>query len=198
MEHIEVPVQSGDDEVLARMKRGYTVADYRRLVDTLRTRVPGVAIHTDVIVGFCGESEAQFEATCHLLDELRLDKAHIAKYSPRPGTVSARRWGDDVPAAEKERRRRRLDELQARVCAAINAAQVGRPVEVLVEAWDRDRWRGRTRTNKLVFFPDPRPLLGRLVEVRVEWSGPWSMLGRAVDAPSDAEADGRPVNGAHD
>lgn len=183
MEHIEVPFQAGDDAVLARMKRGYTVDDYRRLVERIRQRIPGVAIHTDIIVGFCGESERAFQGTYDLLAELELDKAHIAKFSPRPGTVADKLWADDVSSDEKERRRKALDDLQTEVCTRINASHVGRDVEVLVEGSDRGRWRARTRTNKLVYFEDPRPLLGRLATVRVTWSGPWSMIGEAVDRP---------------
>jgi tRNA-2-methylthio-N6-dimethylallyladenosine synthase len=183
MEHIEVPFQAGDDAVLARMKRGYTVDTYRRLVADIRARIPGVAIHTDVIVGFCGETEAEFQATADLLAELKLDKAHIAKFSSRPGTVAAKLFVDDVPAEEKERRRALLDAIQEQSCAEINAGHVGRTVPVLVEARDKARWRGRTRTNKLVFFADPRPLLGQVVDVAITWSGPWSMVGSCPDAP---------------
>jgi tRNA-2-methylthio-N6-dimethylallyladenosine synthase len=181
MEHVEVPVQAGDDAVLTRMKRRYTVAEYRRLVDRIRARVPGVAVHTDVIVGFPGETAAQFDATCALLAELRLDKAHIARFSPRPGTVAAKVFDDDIPSTEKDRRRSILDGLQAEICAEINATQLGRTVQVLVEGRHGARWRGRTRTNKLVFFPDDRPLLGRLVDVAIAWTGPWSMIGEAAD-----------------
>lgn len=186
-EHIEVPVQAGDDEVLARMKRGYTAGDYRRLIARIRERIPGVAVATDVIVGFPGESEAQFRATYDLLAELRLDVAHIAKYSPRPGTLSARKYPDDVPAGEKERRRKTLDELQARIVAEINAHYLGRTVPVLVEGRQQHRWRGRTRTNKLVFFPDDsHDWRGRVAEVTIDWTGPWSMLGRLSQAPAGA------------
>jgi tRNA-2-methylthio-N6-dimethylallyladenosine synthase len=177
MEHIEVPVQAGDDEVLRRMKRGYSADDYRRLIDRIRERVPGVAIHTDIIVGFPGESEAQFQRTVDLLADLRLDKVHLAKFSARPGTVAAKTMIDDVPEPEKERRRKVVDAQQQDICAAITAGFLGRRVEVLVEARDGDRWRGRTRTNKLVFFPDDRDLLGRLVDVEIDWTGPWSMIG---------------------
>lgn len=187
MEHIEVPVQAGDDEVLTRMKRGYTVDDYRRLVERIRARIPNVAIHTDIIVGFCGETEAQFQGTFDLLAELKLDKAHIAKFSTRPGTVAAKLLVDDVPAVEKERRRKALDELQQTVCAEITARQLGRTVEVLVERQEGARWQGRTRTNKLVFFEDPRPLAGQLVDVEITWTGPWSMIGQtAGTAPARA------------
>jgi tRNA-2-methylthio-N6-dimethylallyladenosine synthase len=177
-EHFEVPVQSGDDEVLARMKRGYTADDYRRLVERLRARFPHGSIATDIIVGFPGESQAQFERTADLLAELKLDVAHLARYSPRPGTVAARRMPDDVAAEEKERRFRILEELQAGVATGINARLVDQAVEVLVEDRVRGRWKGRTRTNKLVFFEDAGDWRGRLVSVRIEWAGPWSLIGR--------------------
>jgi tRNA-2-methylthio-N6-dimethylallyladenosine synthase len=192
MEHIEVPVQAGDDEVLRRMKRGYTADDYRRLVGEIRERVPGVAIHSDVIVGFCGETAAQFERTREILAELRLDKVHLAKFSPRPGTVAAKLYADDVSEAEKKRRHRVLDELQAEVSAEINARHLGRTVEVLVEDEEETasgrRWRSRTRTNKLVFFDEPggADRRGELVDVEITWTGPWSMVGRpagAAEAP---------------
>ncbi len=180
MPHIEVPNQAGDDEVLARMKRGYTAEDYRRLIARIRERIPGVAIHTDIIVGFPGETEAQFQRTYDLLAELRLDKAHIAKYSPRPGTVSARRMVDDVPAEEKERRRKALDDLQSQIVAEINARSLGTTVPVLFEDRHRDKWRGRTPQNKLVFVESERDLHGQVEEVLITWTGPWSMQGRLL------------------
>lgn len=180
MPHIEVPNQAGDDEVLARMKRGYTAEDYRRLIARIRERIPGVAIHTDIIVGFPGETEAQFQRTYDLLAELRLDKAHIAKYSPRPGTVSARRMIDDVPPEEKERRRKALDDLQSQIVAEINARSLGATVPVLFEDRHRDKWRGRTPQNKLVFVESDRDLRGRVEDVQITWTGPWSMQGRLL------------------
>ncbi len=179
-EHIEVPVQSGDDGVLRAMKRGYTAAEYRRLVAKIRDVIPRVAIHTDLIVGFPCETEEQFQRTYDLLADLRLDKVHIARYSPRPETLAARKMADDVPAEEKERRRRTLDELQAGIAAEINGRYLGTEVEVLVEEKDKGRWRGRTRGNKLVFLEHDRDLRGRLVNVRIQWAGPWSMQGTAA------------------
>ncbi|MCD6552873.1 MAG: tRNA (N6-isopentenyl adenosine(37)-C2)-methylthiotransferase MiaB [Anaerolineae bacterium] len=185
-EHIELPVQSGDDDVLRRMARRYTVAEYRDLVARIRAALPGTGLATDVIVGFCGESEAQFQNTYRLLEELRFDMVHVAAYSPRPGTPAAR-WPDDVPPAEKERRRQAVDDLQKRIAGEINARFLGQTVEVLVEDLHRGKWRGRTRTNKLVFFTDDADWRGKLALVEITWSGPWSMLGRvrgAVDPPS--------------
>jgi tRNA-2-methylthio-N6-dimethylallyladenosine synthase len=176
-EHIEIPVQSGDDEVLRRMGRGYSARDYRRLVAHVRERLPGVSIASDVIVGFPGESEAQFMNTCDLLAELELDVVHIARYSPRPGTVASKTMEDDVPAGEKERRRAALDALQAEIVGRINSRLLGQTVEVLVEEQQRGKWKGRTRTNKLVFFEDEDDWRGKLAQVRIAWAGPWSMQG---------------------
>ncbi len=178
MPHIEVPVQAGDDEVLRRMRRGYTQEQYRRLIARIRERIPEVAIHTDIIVGFPGETEAQFMQTYRLLEDLRLDKAHVAMYSPRPNTVSARRMADDVPPQEKKRRLLLLDELQARIQREINARYVGQVVQVLVEDQHRGKWRGRTPQNKLVFFEDAADWRGKLAQVEIVWAGPYSMQGR--------------------
>ncbi len=186
MPHIEVPNQAGDDDVLENMKRGYTIEAYRRLIHRIRERIPGVAIHTDIIVGFSGETAEQFQRTYDVLAELKLDKAHIAKYSPRPHTVSQRRMDDDVTPEEKERRRKALDDLQQQIVAEINARYLGETVEVLVEERHKGKWRGRTPQNKLVFFESDRNLLGELVNVEITWTGPWSMQGRL---PGSVEAD---------
>ena len=178
MPHIEVPIQAGDDEVLSRMRRGYTADQYRRLIEKIRRIIPDVAIHTDIIVGFPGETHQQFMRTYDILEELRLDKAHLARYSPRPQTVSARRMSDDVPEDEKRERLRSLEDLQARVVAGINARQLGQRVEALVESQQKGRWRARTPQNKLVFFEAPGHWQGKLVELEITWTGPWSMQAR--------------------
>jgi tRNA-2-methylthio-N6-dimethylallyladenosine synthase len=177
---IEVPVQSGDDLVLTNMKRGYTRDDYRRLVSHIRDVIPAAAIHTDIIVGFPGETAEQFQRTYDLLAELKLDKAHLAMYSPRPGTVSARRLPDDVPPTEKKTRWDALDRLQAQVVGDINRKLLGQTVEVLVEDRHKGNWRGRTSTNKLVFFADDGDWRGRLANVQIGWAGPWSMIGNVI------------------
>ena len=181
MPQIEVPVQAGNDGVLAKMKRGYRVSDYINLVKKIRTIIPDVAIHTDIIVGFPGESESQFQGTYDLLNELKLDKAHLARYSPRPHTVSARKMEDDVPETIKKERQRRLDDLQKRVVAQINQKYLGEKVQILVEENQRGKWRGRTPQNKLVFFADERDWKGKLVNVQITWTGPWSMQARLSD-----------------
>jgi tRNA-2-methylthio-N6-dimethylallyladenosine synthase len=177
MPHIEVPVQAGDDQVLENMKRGYSAEDYRRLIGRIRARIPGVAIATDVIVGFPGEGEEQFQRTYDLLEELRLDVAHLARYSVRPGTVAERRLPDDVPDEEKWRRFRLLEEQQERIAGEINARYLGETVEVLFEEKVRGRWRGRTQTNKLVFAEAEEDLRGQALKATITWAGPWSMQG---------------------
>jgi tRNA-2-methylthio-N6-dimethylallyladenosine synthase len=184
MPHIEVPVQAGDDRVLANMRRGYTAEDYRRLVEKIRKALndhfPGVSIATDIIVGFPGETEAQFQHTYDLLEELRLDVAHLARYSTRPGTVADRRFIDDLPEAEKMRRFRVLEEQQERIAGEIAARYIGERVEVLFEGNVKGRWKGRTTTNKLVFVESEEDLTGQVLPVGISWAGPWSMQGGLI------------------
>jgi tRNA-2-methylthio-N6-dimethylallyladenosine synthase len=178
-EHIEIPVQSGDDEILKRMLRRYTIAQYRELVAKIRERIPNVALATDVIVGFPGETEKQFMNTYDLLREIRFDVVHVAAYSPRPGTAASR-LPDDVPPQEKEQRRKTVEELQEQIAAEINALLLGQTVEVLVEGRHKGKWRGRTQTNKLVFFEDEEDWRGKLAQVQITWTGPWSMQGSSA------------------
>jgi len=180
MPHIEVPNQSGDDDVLQAMKRGYTAEDYRRLVQKIRDRIPGVSIATDIIVGFPGETEAQFQNTYDLLAELKLDVVHLARYSPRAGTLSARSLEDNVPEAEKWRRFRALELLQEAIVREIHATYLHTTVEVLFEDKVKKRWRGRTPTNKLVFVETETNLRGMVLPVKIIRTGPWSMLGELV------------------
>lgn len=175
---IEVPVQAGNDEVLVNMRRGYTNAQYRRLIEKIRNKIPNVAIHTDIIVGFCGETDEQFMDTYNLLADLKLDKSHLARYSPRPQTVSERRMEDDVSEDEKIRRFKMLEELHMQVSAEINSQWLGQTVEILVEDKHKGKWRGRTPQNKLVFFEADGDYRGQLLDVEVTWTGPWSMQAR--------------------
>ena len=180
MPHIEVPVQAGDDRVLKEMRRGYTVDAYRALIAQIREKLPGCSIATDIIVGFPDESEQQFMGTYDLLGELKLDVAHLAMYSPRPHTASARRMPDNVPAEEKLRRLKALDAQQEHISREINRKLAGTRQQVLVEGRHKDKWRGRTPTNKLVFFEDLSELTGRLVDVEIVDHSAWSMQGRSV------------------
>ncbi len=181
MPHIEVPIQAGNDQVLENMHRGYTNQQYRELVTRIRERIPGVSIATDIIVGFPGETEEQFQDTYDLLTDLKLDVAHLARYSPRTGTVSARRMEDDVPEEEKWRRFRLLEDLQESIVATIHTTYQNQTLPVLFEEKSKKgRWRGRTETNKLVFVESQEDLRGKLLPVQIEWTGPWSMLGHLV------------------
>jgi len=198
-EHVNIPVQAGDDATLKRMKRGYTIDEYRHRIERLRALWPGVSLSTDIIVGFSGETEEEFQHTLDLLEEIRFDVVHVAAYSVRPGTVAAR-WEDDIPLAEKKRRLHEVEEVQAHIALELNQQLIGKVEEVLVEEMNnshgRQQWKGRNRINKWVFFPQPgeedgqlmadttqasrqiKP--GDLVKVRIERATAWSLQGCAV------------------
>lgn len=180
-EQISLPVQSGSDVILTAMRRGYTAKQYRHLVNEIRGKVPGIALSTDVVVGFPQETERQFQETFDLLAELRFDTVHVAGYSPRPGTIASREFEDDVPLAEKKRRLSRVEGLQESVASQINARLLGEVMEVLVEGRKRGKWFGRTRTDKLVFFNGNGNRLGQIVRIRVEKTSPWSLQGSEVN-----------------
>ncbi len=175
-EHINLPVQAGDDEVLRRMRRNYTANDYRRQIEGIRAIMPDTTIATDIIVGFCGETDAQFAQTLRLLEDVRCDVTHVAMYSPRKGTASAR-WEDDVPRDVKLARHQAVERLQERISQEHNDLLVGHEMEVLVDGQGDGRWRGRTRGNKLVFFEDDANRLGQMVHVRIGRATPWFLQG---------------------
>jgi tRNA-2-methylthio-N6-dimethylallyladenosine synthase len=197
-EHLHLPVQSGDDAVLHRMGRQYTIDSYLQLVERLRERVPGIAVTTDVIVGFCGETEQQFEHTLDLLRTVRFDQVFAAAFSPRPGTPASR-LADDVSPGEKRRRLQALLGLQEKIGLDRNRAWVGRTTEVLADeirpagshtheettdgpglharGTTEVQLRGRNRENKLVHFPGAPELVGRRLPVRIERAGPYGLIG---------------------
>ncbi|MRR29758.1 tRNA (N6-isopentenyl adenosine(37)-C2)-methylthiotransferase MiaB [bacterium] len=180
MPHIEIPNQAGDDTVLENMKRGYTADQYRKLVHKIRARIPGVSIATDIIVGFPGETDEQFRNTYNLLAELKLDSVHLARYSARAGTVSERNLVDDVSEDEKWERFRAIEKLQEGIFGAIHGAYLDKEVTVLFEEKMKNRWKGRTPNNKLVFVDGDENLLGQIRQVHIYWTGPWSMIGKLV------------------
>lgn len=183
MPHIELPIQAGDDQVLENMKRGYTQQNFRDLVAKIRKQIPNCSIATDIIVGFPGETEEQFMETYRVLADLKLDVAHLARYSVREGTVATRRMVDDVSDEEKMRRFRLLEDLQEQIVGEINQKYLGDTVDVLFEEKVKNRWRGRTPTNKLVFVESDEDLRGKLLPVIVTWTGPWSMLATLAKQP---------------
>ncbi len=189
-EHLHLPVQSGDDEVLRRMGRQYTIEHYRERLARIREAVPGITISTDIIVGFCGETEEQFHRTLELLETVRYDQVFAAAYSPRPGTP-ATRLADDVPPDTKRRRLNELLAVQEAIGLERNEAWIGRDVEVLVdsvaparahahgdEPTDLPRVAGRTRGNKLVHLVGGPDLVGGEVTVRVGYAGPYALRGQ--------------------
>ena len=194
-EAFSLPVQSGSERVLAEMRRGYSIEQFRNRVGKVRSLWSDVSISTDVIVGFPGETDADFQATHDLLAELRFDKVHVAAYSPRAGTFADRNQPDDVPAEVKAERLHAVEELQKEVSFRINSAYLGRREQVLVEDVkspgdsDADRATGRTRTMKLVHFDAARGSVsaGDLIDVSIARAGAWS-LGGAPAEPRPAAA----------
>jgi len=179
-EQISLPVQSGSDDILKAMRRDYTVAKYRQLVNTIRNKIPGVALSTDVIVGFPSETESQFQQTVNLLAELRFDTVHVAAYSTRPGTIAAREFEDNIPLAEKKARLNTIEQLQEGIATEINAQLLDKTLEILVEGEVKGKWQGRTRSGKLVFFTDSHDCLGQLMNISIERTSPWSLQGKVI------------------
>jgi len=194
-EHLHLPVQSGDDGVLRRMGRQYTIEHYLERLARIREAVPGITVSTDVIVGFCGETDDQFRSTLRLLETVGYDQVFAAAYSERPGTP-ATKLADDVPADVKRARLNELLAVQEGIGLERNRAWLGRTVDVLVDGVGQPRTHdhdgmppgdatsvtGRTRGNKLVHVAGPADLLGREVSVRIDHAGPYALRGQLVGA----------------
>lgn len=183
-EHVHLAVQSGSDRILAAMGRGYTREDFLRVVRRLREEVPGVNITTDVIVGFPGETEADFQETLSLIEEVGFGTVYVAAYSPRPYTRAAR-LGDPVPPGEKARRLKEVLHLSRAIALKLHRRRIGEVVEVLVEGYlpEKGLYHGKTRDFRTVLFPGEPSLVGRLVEVRVSGASPGAMQGEVVKEP---------------
>jgi tRNA-2-methylthio-N6-dimethylallyladenosine synthase len=178
-EHIHLPVQAGHDRILRRMHRAYTAAQYRATVDAIRAAIPAASVTTDIIVGFPGETDEEFEETARLVNEVRFDAVNTASYSPRGGTPAAG-YPDQVPEESKRRRLQALNQLVERIAAEVNRAAVGTRQEVLVDSpGTRGGVVGRTRTNKVVVLDGDATLIGRLVPVEILAAGSWVLRGRA-------------------
>jgi tRNA-2-methylthio-N6-dimethylallyladenosine synthase len=180
-EHFNIPLQAGDNDVLAQMRRGYAIEEYVEWVHRIWEIVPQATLSTDVIVGFCGETERQFDRTLRVLEELRFDKVHVAAYSPRPGTLAWRHMEDTVPREEKMRRLHAVEALQERVASEINERLVGTVQEVLVEGEKDCVFTGRNRGNKLAHIRNANgemsgsPAVGELLDVRITKATAWSL-----------------------
>jgi tRNA-2-methylthio-N6-dimethylallyladenosine synthase len=180
--HLHLPVQSGSTRVLQAMRRRYTRDSYLDLIARIRESLPEVALSTDMIVGFPGESEADFEETLSLAAAVRYHSMFSFKYSPRPNTLADKRLPDDVNEEEKTNRIVALQALQRRIQIELNEELVGQTVEVLIDAASRRRdteLSGRTSGNVVVNLPGPPEWIGRIIPVCVERAGPHSVWGRA-------------------
>jgi tRNA-2-methylthio-N6-dimethylallyladenosine synthase len=179
MEHVHLPLQSGDDDMLKAMKRQYSVDGFVRIVAELRQAVPGIAITTDIIAGFPGETEEQFENTLNLVREVRFDGAFMFAYSPRPNTPAGEM--EQVPYAARIERLNRLIALQNSIACEINTGYAGRDLEVLVEGPSPKRktmYQGYSREFKMVHFEGSPEMIGKPVTVRAEEPHLWGLKGR--------------------
>lgn len=176
-EHIHLPLQSGSDPVLKRMGRGYTVEEYLDKVDAIRKYIPGVAITGDMICGFPGETDKDFEETLKIVGDIRFDGLFTFKYSIRPQTLASR-IQEQVPEEVKLERLRRLQSLQNQVCNEINTSLVNKNRQILIEGPSRkdpEKLTGRTRTNKVVNVSGPNDLIGKTVMVRITRAKPFDL-----------------------
>ncbi len=190
VEHIHLPVQSGSSEVLKKMSRKYNRKQYLELVAKIKTAIPNVMLTTDIIVGFPGETEEQFQETMSLVQEVRFDSAYTFIYSPREGTPAAA-MEDDIPADVKKERLQRLNECLAEIGREANEQLKGQVLEVLVEGESKtnpDILSGRTRTNKLVHFHGSKSFIGTFVQVKVTEPMTWYLKGDLVEHNSQAAA----------
>ena len=176
-EQINLPVQAGDDDILNAMHRGYSVRHYRDLISEIRSQIPRIALSTDIIVGFPGETEAQFQNTLSLISEIRFDMVHVAAYSPRPGTLAARTLEDNVRPEDKKARLEKIEQIQAQIAREKNTSLLDTVVEILVEGQEKGKWYGRSRTDKLVFFNSKGDYKARLTPVKITHTSPWSLSG---------------------
>ena len=181
--HLHLPLQSGSTPVLERMRRTYTAEEYRDLVSKLRERIPNISLSTDIIVGFCGETDAEFRQTYQMMADIRYDSAFMFKYSERDGTLAHKALPDDVPEAEKGERLKQIIELQEQISADINTAAVGDTVTVLVEGESRreaDKYHGKTDGFKTTVFPKADSGIGDVVNVHIHSTTAHTLIGQIV------------------
>lgn len=181
-EHIHVAVQSGSDRMLENMRRGYTKARFLSLMQDMKENVEEVSVTTDVIVGYPGETDEDFEQTVDLMEKARFDGAFIFKYSPRPGTISYLKYEDDVPLETKQARLEKLLVMQKQISEEQNKATIGKTYEVLVEKMARDQVRllGKTRPNKTVLFHGDPSLIGQRVSVKINEADMGGLYGEVI------------------
>jgi tRNA-2-methylthio-N6-dimethylallyladenosine synthase len=182
--HVHLPLQAASDAVLGRMRRGYTYATFVTLVRDLRAAMPEIGITTDLLIGFCDETEAEFEETLRAQEELRFDGAFMFAYSEREGTYAARKMPDTVPDDVKQRRLMRVIEAQRRISGSINAAQIGKVERVLIEAPSKRsdaEWLGRTDAfRSVIVAAGPGVSAGALVDVRIDRANAATLFGTVL------------------
>ena len=175
-EHFLIPVQSGSESMLKKMRRGYSILEFKEKVDLIREVMPRAAISTDIIVGFPGETKQEFEDTVALIEQYKFDKVHIAAYSPRPGTYAYRKLADDIPMEIKKERLQILESIQKKISIEKNTKLINSIFKVLVEKEEDGKCTGRTTGNQLVHF-NGNNILGSIVEVQIHEVSPWSLKG---------------------
>ncbi len=178
---LHLPLQSGSTQVLERMRRTYTAEEYSELVHKLRERIPQIALSTDVIVGFCGETEEDFNRTYKLMEEIQFDSAFMFKYSDRDGTLANKTLDDDVPESEKARRLNEIITLQEQISAEINQTKIGTTVPVLVEGnsrRDNEQYHGKSDTFKTTVFPKENAKIGDIVNVEIHSATAHTLIGQ--------------------
>ena len=179
-EQINLPFQAGDNEILKNMRRGYTREEYKNLVYKIRNKVPDISLSTDLIVGFCGETDGQFDNTLDMIREIKFDKVHSAAYSTRTGTIADRQMVDNVPGQVKKDRLKKINTEQEKIVTEINSKLKGQTQEILIEGQKEGKWFGRNRNDKLVFVNDASAQIGKLLNVQIEETSPWYLKGSAV------------------
>ena len=186
-EMINLPFQAGDDTVLANMRRGYTIKQFLQKITQIKELIPGVNLTTDLIVGFSGESDAQFQRSMEVLRYVEFEKVHVSEYSYREGTFASRKMKDDIDKSVKKARKVAVGELQQEIQARNNACLIGRNFDVLVEGRKRGRLHGRNRGDKLVYLntpsdlPSHQPVIGQTVKVQITESSPWSLEAELIE-----------------
>jgi tRNA-2-methylthio-N6-dimethylallyladenosine synthase len=188
-EHLHLPVQSGSDDVLLKMRRGYTRGEYLARIDRLRQRCPQVALSTDIIVGFPGETDADFERTLELLGQVEYDEIYSFMYSPRAQTVSAKLYNDDVPQEKKKERLKQVQDFQQKISLRKNKENIGRVVELLIDGQSRNKAQvmGRMRTNRIVNVIGRENLVGEIVNARIIAATANSLVGELTARKAASE-----------
>jgi tRNA-2-methylthio-N6-dimethylallyladenosine synthase len=181
MECFSLPVQAGSDRVLESMRRGYTIGEYLEKIDEVRALMPDAGITTDIIVGYPGETENDFQQTIDILERCRFDKVHVAAYSPRPGTIAWRTMDDDIPAEMKAERLHRVEEVEERISLELNQRYAGTTQRILVEGVRNEQPFGRTRSGRLVHLDTPARI-GSMVDAKIVHAGPFSLRAIEEDA----------------